>query len=104
MDKLSSITNTSIHTGVNGLVVGELRYFELTMVGLCPINNEGRINISPVIETSLNLGKKTIKRSSEVKLSRKDSELVLTKHQQSLNISHQKADRIAKTLSAHSTI
>lgn len=76
----------------------------MTMDGLCPISNEGRNNISPAIETRLHFGKKTIKRSSEVKLSRKDSELVLTKHQQSLNISHQKADRIAKTLSAHSTI
>ena len=76
----------------------------MTMDGLCPISNEGRSNISPAIETRLHFGKKTIKRSSEVKLSRKDSELVLTKHQQSLNISQQKADRIAKTLSAHSTI
>ena len=76
----------------------------MTMEGLCPISNEGRSNISPAIETRLHFGKKTIKQSSEVKLSRKDSELVLTKHQQSLNISHQKADRIAKILSAHSTI
>lgn len=58
----------------------------MTMDGLCPISNEGRNNISPAIETRLHFGKKTIKRSSEVKLSRKDSELVLTKHQQSLNI------------------